>query len=200
MVWIGTPSWYFIHWHFHHYHNFYDYPLITNIYIHHYYGHRRATGANARVVSQCVKANENTLPRDFISNEKLQTERIKEYGKFETDYVHHVMSTPKPTGRNDFLQQHSAEYPNLQQAKDEIQIIKPAPVKQPPVIKENPVRPKPMMRPNEERYPVKPRTEPTVKPPVQQHQPQLPRKQKPVTVPRPAKQDKQQPASTGKRK
>jgi hypothetical protein len=210
IVWVGPPSWYFIHWHFHHHHfyqHFHDYPNLTNVYMnHYYYGHRGSPSNNTVEVYQWIKQNEGSLPTDFRTNSPMRVDRIREFGMMETDREKFNQANPaKNVTRDDFMKLHIEEYPHLKQP-----VEKPAP---PPLPKETPAEikkpaEKPAVLPRKEKdkinieRPPKPSAHPRDKavPKPRGKTPRLqPRAPAPSKPPSPATPKKEQPKSTGRK-
>ncbi len=115
IIWVSPPSWYYMHWHFHHPHHYTDYPHLTNVYIdHYYYGPRRSHVRNTREVTNFIRRNEAILPEDFKEATHLRADRIRELGQLETDRNTFIQHNPgQAISKEDFIKERTNNYPAL---------------------------------------------------------------------------------------
>ncbi|HJW31401.1 MAG TPA: hypothetical protein VJ508_19365, partial [Saprospiraceae bacterium] len=86
IVIISLPSNVFLDWHFRHYGHFYHYPHFTDRVIDHYYG-PRSYGAHVQpVLRRFEEEHRGELPANWWNDDKNRVDRIREFGKFKTDY------------------------------------------------------------------------------------------------------------------
>ncbi len=115
MVWTGYPSWYFMYWHFHNPHHFYHYPHLSDAYITHYYGPRRSSAANTRIVQKWADENRGRFTTGFLKNDGKRAERLQEYGKMEMAVEKIQKENPaRNIDRNTYIRENKKEYPALQ--------------------------------------------------------------------------------------
>jgi hypothetical protein len=196
IIWIGEPSWFFVHWHFHHHHyhhHFHKYPHLTNHYFNYYYGPRRSSSSNTNEVSGWVNGHRAEMPKDFLKNDAQRVDRIREYGKLDMNLEQQRKENPTiQIKRDDYIKEHSAEYPHLQAPKEEI--AKPAEPVPPPLPtqekQEEKATPQKKESPDYKytppaKTPATPKSQPKrPKPPVQvKPVPQKPTAPKPAPVP-----------------
>lgn len=113
LVWLSPPSWYFMRWHFGHPHHHHYFPHVTNCYINYYYGHHRAIPANTAQVGNFVQHSRDIVRADFGTNPYNRVEEIKQLGKFEMDREDYNKKNAVPVSENDYLKNHSGEFPLL---------------------------------------------------------------------------------------
>lgn len=114
IVFVGLPSYYYVHWHFHHHRHFYRYPHYTNQMVNHYYGHRNTSSSVSRGVSAWEQQLNNELPKNWLASDVDRANRIMEYGKFKEDYNQNLISSRGiPPSEKEFLQSNEAKYPTL---------------------------------------------------------------------------------------
>jgi hypothetical protein len=111
------PSDYFMWWYFHHPHHHYHYSHFSNYCVNHYYGHHRSAATVNPHVQHWIKDNSENMPEGFMANDGKRPERIKELGKFETDFAEFKSQhTGTPISKKEFLKNNSADYPHLSPA------------------------------------------------------------------------------------
>jgi hypothetical protein len=188
IVIVGLPSNVFIDWHFRHHRHLYHYPHFTDQVIRHYYGPRRMGTRVQPVLRRWEEEHRGELPSNWWNDDKNRVDRIREYGKFKTEYEDLVRITrdKAPTER-EYLRNNADRYPTLkpvlkekpeqrQPPKDKVYI--PTPEKQPVnrpgekvIQKENPQRQEEIDRAKEkheniwERQRTEPKQQPAPVPP-----------------------------------
>ncbi|HXH17687.1 MAG TPA: hypothetical protein VNJ07_01285 [Chitinophagales bacterium] len=123
---FSLPSYFFVSWYFYYPIHHYYYPHLSDAYIHtyHYYGPRRVSNSITRAVDDWKKEKGDDLPPDLLNEDAQRVARLKEYGKFEEDYVRHNSENPgKPLSRQDFFQKNEKKYPNLNYPRRKIRAI-----------------------------------------------------------------------------
>lgn len=186
VIFISMPSNYFLHWHFWHHPHYHDYPHLTNHYLNYYYGSRRWSAGNNKLVQQWVGENRDYVPADFIENQAKRVDRIRDLGKFENNFRKYKNDNSNTNVRKlDFMKEHAKEYPYLINEKPTVPVDK---TKQNPVVKPG----FPQKEPKENVRP-----EPSYKQPVDKAKPGVeksrPANEKPVNAPKPVVKPSPQP-------
>lgn len=117
IVFIGMPSYRFVHWYFYHPHHWHHHPYIGHTFVSHYYGHRQSPGSNSAVVHKWVEDNDKFIPRDFIKNRSNGIETMRELGQLNT------IKDPKGNSlnniqREEYYEKNRSEYPGLHKNTD----------------------------------------------------------------------------------
>lgn len=186
VVYVGFPSPFYMHWYLHNYHHHYYYNHFTDYCVGHYYGHRNTPSEFNHSVRQWVNSNKYCVPSGFFNNDNGRPERIKEFGKFETDYQQAVLKDPgTKLSREEFLKSNGEKYPSMRPSSTydvpgKKQPTPPVRPYQPPVNKKptnNPMPPAKPKQPGNKAPSGQPRNIPTTpKPrPSTQPKPQAPR-------------------------
>ncbi|TND06529.1 MAG: Uncharacterized protein FD123_3464 [Bacteroidetes bacterium] len=181
IVYIGYPSFHFIHWHFHYFPHHHHYPHFSEHCYNYYEGHRRVVSGMNGGIDHWVRESQGTLPAGFLNPDAGRVTRFKELGKLEMDREKYNKENPGNTvSREKYYEEHAKTYPNIGQV--------------PP--KEE--RPKPVVKPQEPRVypPVFPKTEPQY-PKPQQPKVQPPKQPQPVQ-PKPKPKTPDQPKKSGR--
>lgn len=113
IIFVGLPSYTFMHWHFHHYRHFYHYPHFTDHVIRYTVHQPRAHNSATWAVSNWQRETKNELPRNFITEDKNRVERIRELGGFKMAYESARQDRPDQLTEREFLQQNIDKYPTL---------------------------------------------------------------------------------------
>jgi hypothetical protein len=109
------PSAYYTNWYFYNPYHHYHYPYFTDFCIGYNYYHRQSPGGFHHVTGGWVSQNQAVFGRNWLYDDPGRVSRIREYGKFETDYHNAVVSHPnrKPMSQQAYFDAHSQNYPNL---------------------------------------------------------------------------------------
>ena len=170
MVVFGAPSFYFTNWFFYHPEHCHHHPHLGDVYVNHYYGHRRTLTGNGRVVSGWVRDNRKYLPADFRTNKTNRVEVIRQVGQMNEEARKQQGGKPlSAEARDQYFQKNNNKYPSLnskEQPKtdgaarpENKQEILPKPESQPhikidrstPIVPTRPqAPPTPVVRPNTE--------------------------------------------------
>ncbi len=179
IVFVGFPTLFYMHWHFHHHSHFYYYPHFTNHAVKHYYGHRKTRSSITTTVRNWEKKVQPELPKNWLYNNENRVARIKEYGKFKMDYQTSVQKkNGKVLSQRDYLKYNAGKYPTISPVLKERSAYSQPPQK----------RPIPPIRKTEPQ--IKGKTYPTKKyTPQRKETNKLPRQNKrpnqPITQPKP---------------
>jgi len=111
---VGLPSYYFVSWYFSVPYHHYLYPHFSDYVIRYY---RRAPAPSRSGLSAAVydweRRSTDPVSRQLITNDSRRVERLKEYGRFETDYQERQRVSRQSVTRETYLNQNKKRYPNL---------------------------------------------------------------------------------------
>ncbi len=114
MFLTGMPSFYFTYWHFAMPLNHFYYPHLSSTFVNHYRQHPRSTTGVSAGVSTWLSDNRQNVPRNFLADDGQQVQRMREYGRFESEYRERVAESPdRPVSREEFLQANNRQYQTL---------------------------------------------------------------------------------------
>lgn len=112
---VGLPSYYFISWYFSVPYHHYLYPHFSDYVIRYY--RRSVSGGRSGLytaVNEWESQNRNPVTRTILADDNRRVERLKEYGRFETDYQKRVSRSPSTVkNRETYLNENRKRYPNL---------------------------------------------------------------------------------------
>ncbi len=131
IVFVNLPSGYFFNWYLYRYHHFYHYPHFTGHMFGYYYGPRRASTVHY-YVGGWLREHSDEVPETWLAERETRIDRIREYGKFRTDYERTVRETGRETlTPREFVSQHPDRYPRVKEllAEAPIRDVSPAPVR-----------------------------------------------------------------------
>lgn len=110
---IGMPSFYYMNWCYS-YDYFYYYPRFINVVFNYHQKHPNSISTVNLAADNWVRDHQDKLPKDWLKNDDMRIERIREYGKFNMDYQASIKDgTNQIPSQRDFLKDHSKEYPSL---------------------------------------------------------------------------------------
>jgi hypothetical protein len=116
IFWRSPPTAAFLKWHFKNEKHLYQFPSFTSLCIEYYCSlwlQSRTEGDE--LVQQWVTNHSKYFAPDFSSNGKERSARLKDYGRFMTDFNKQVEDGFLLDGQQDkFLQEHASAYPHLQ--------------------------------------------------------------------------------------
>lgn len=117
---VYMPSYHFMHWYFgrpyHHVH----YNHLSTVFVNHYYGHRGSGATISAGVRDWRNENREIISDEFISDKDRLAERLKKYGKFETERSDYNQERPgREVTQSQFLEKNINKYPDLARSNKE---------------------------------------------------------------------------------
>ncbi len=142
---VYLPSYYFIDWYFRYPHHHYRHPRLSAHFIRYYQRHPRSNNSICNNVYRWQNSNKKIITDDFLKPDRDLVNRVKEYGKFESERVtYNTKNRTNPKSPTEFLEQNRRKYPALE---------KTVPKTKPEVATKRPTTVSPKPQPN-----TKPRT------------------------------------------
>ncbi len=119
IVVMYLPSYHFMDWYFYHPHHHLQYNHLSTHFVNHYYGHRNSGTTITMGVHDWQQRNRSVISDEFLADKGRLSERLKEYGKFETGRQEYNGKNPKKqVTQEEYLDKNVRKYPDLQRSRE----------------------------------------------------------------------------------
>ena len=111
---INIPSYNFMSWYFYHGHHHYYWPHLSSHFIRHHHHYHYTHSTVSTTVNIWLKQNKEVVTKEWVNNEKDLPNRMREFGKFETERADYNRKNPgKKLSQKDYAIKNSTKYPTF---------------------------------------------------------------------------------------